>query len=291
MKKILVLGGNHYFGKKLVKRLLNEGRDVTLLNRGNRDDGFGDKVKRIKCDRHDRASLGNAIVENYDIVFDQSCFDYDQAKIACDVINGRVKKYIFTSSVSAYNTYGSSIKEELFDPYTFTFNKKETCESNYGEAKRQAEVSFYKHAKFPVTAVRFPIVLDENDATERLQFHVKKIKNKEPIFFSNIESMIAFISADDAAKALYELSQNEFNGPINVASSEPISLKNCMGEIEEIVGNELILSEEQTVENGSPYNISEDWYMDCSRLEGLGIDLEPISSYLPGMIKSINCNK
>jgi nucleoside-diphosphate-sugar epimerase len=101
--------------------------------------------------------------------------------------------------------------------------------------------------------------------------------------------MITFISADDAAKALYKLSQNEFIGPINVASSEPISLKDCMGKIEEIVGNELILSEEQTEGNGSLYNISADWYMDCSKLEDLGIELEPIKNYLPRMIKSINC--
>jgi nucleoside-diphosphate-sugar epimerase len=288
MKKILVLGGNHYFGKKLVKLLLNEGCNVTLLNRGNREDGFGGRVKRIKCDRHDRSSLEEAIVENYDVVFDQSCFDYDQAKLACDVFNGRVKKYIFTSSISTY-TYGASIKESVFDPYNFSFDKKETSESNYGVAKRQAEVSFYKYAKFPVTAVRFPIVLDENDVTERLQFHVNRIKHKKPIFLSNIESMIAFISADDAAKALYQLSQNEFNGPINVASSEPISLKDCMGKIEEIVGSELILPEEQTEENESPYNISADWYMDCSKLEDLGIELEPINNYLPRMIKSINC--
>ena len=287
MKKMLVLGGNHYFGKKLVKILLTEDWDITLLNRGNRDDGFGGRVKRIKCDRHDKSSLEEAIIESYDVVFDQSCFDYDQAKITCDVFNGRVKKYIFTSSISTY-TYGASIRESVFDPYRYSFDKKETSESNYGVAKKQAEASFYKYAKFPVTAVRFPIVLDESDVTERLQFHVNKIKSKEPIFLSNIESMISFISADDAAKALYELSQNEFNGPINVASSEPISLKNFMGEIEEIVGNKLILSEEQNEENGSPYNISADWYMNCSKLENLAIELEPIKNYLPRMIKSIN---
>ncbi len=293
MKKILVLGGNHYFGKKLVELLLKENLDVTLLNRGNRDDGFENKVKRIKCDRHDKISLEKAIVEKYDIVFDQSCFDYNQAKIACEVFNGKVDKYIFTSSISAYNVSGPSIKEELFDPHTFTFDKKETAESNYGEAKRQAEVSFYKYATFPVTSIRLPIVLDENDATGRLQFHVNRIKNDKPIFFSILDSLISFVSADDAARSLYELSQNEFTGPINVASSAPISLRNCMNEIEKIVGKDLILAKEQTENNNSPYNISEDWYVDCSKLSALGIKLESITSYLPRMVQSISktgCN-
>ncbi|MDD0854324.1 hypothetical protein HBN50_14525 [Halobacteriovorax sp. GB3] len=288
MRKVLVLGGNHYFGKKLVQVLLNEGNQVTLLNRGNLDDGLGDQVSRIKCDRHDRSSLEKAIVESYDVVFDQSCFDYDQAKLACDVFNGKAKKYIFTSSMSAYNVYGRSIKERLFDPLNFSFQTKETVDSNYGEAKRQAEVSFYRYAKFPVTAVRFPIVLDEKDATGRLQFHVNRIKKQEPIYFTNLESKISFISADDAAKALNELSKIEFSGPINVASSDPISLKDLNERISTIVGTPFVLAKTQTEENSSPYNIAEDWYMDCSNLESLGIKLEAIDDYLPKMITSIN---
>lgn len=287
MKKVLVLGGNHYFGIKLVQLLLKAGHDVTLLNRGNRDDGFGDKVKRIKCDRHNADEFKNAITQDYDIVFDQSCFDYDQAKLACHVFNGKVQKYIFTSSVSAYNEYGASIKESLFDPLNFSFEKKETMESNYGEAKRQAEVSFYKYAEFPVTAVRFPIVLDEDDATQRLQFHVRKVLEGKEIFFTNLESKIAFISANDAAYALYELSKLEFAKPINVASSIPISLKDCMGHIENIVGKKLKLASSRNDENVSPYNISEDWYIDCTLLKELGVNLSEIEEYLPKMIMGI----
>lgn len=50
-KRVLVIGGNRYFGKRLVSHLLERGDDVTLLNRGNLDDGFGDRVRRIKMDR------------------------------------------------------------------------------------------------------------------------------------------------------------------------------------------------------------------------------------------------
>ena len=34
MKKILVLGGTRFFGRKLVERLLKEGHDVTIMTRG-----------------------------------------------------------------------------------------------------------------------------------------------------------------------------------------------------------------------------------------------------------------
>jgi nucleoside-diphosphate-sugar epimerase len=287
VRNILVLGGNHYFGKKLVKVLLDNNDKVTLLNRGNLDDGFGEQVKRIVCDRHNKAALTNAITKNYDIVFDQSCFDYDQAKIACEVFNGKVNKYIFTSSVSAYNAYGSGIKEDLFDPNIFQFTQKETMDSNYGEAKRQAEVSFYKYANFPVTALRFPIVLDENDATDRLQYHVTRIRDDKSIYFTNLELNISFVSARDAAKAMFKLSQNDFSGPINVASSKPIRLKKFMGFIETATHKKIILAKERHEDNASPYSIGEDWFMDCTQLEELGIKLEPIEDYLPRMIQAI----
>lgn len=288
MAKVLVLGGNNYFGKKLVQILIDNKNEVTLLNRGNKIDGFEDKVQRIICDRHDKISLEAAIEKKYDIIFDQCCFDYEQAKMACEVFNGKVGKYLFTSSISVYDEYGANINESQFDPHTYKIQKKETMESNYGEAKRQAEVSFYKYAKFPVTAIRFPIVLDENDTTQRLQFHVKKIKDHEEIYFSNINAKMSFISASDAALALYQLSQIDFAAPINVASSKPMSLKLLIKSIETITNSSLIMAKELTDINGSSYNIEEDWYADCSTLEALGIELEAVDNYLPKMIKLIN---
>src|SRR5690606_23217391 len=85
MTKIQVLGGNHYFGKKLVQLLVNDNHDVTILNRGNKDDGLGSAIKRIICDRNESTRFKEAIKEDFDIVFDQCCFDYDQAKLACDI--------------------------------------------------------------------------------------------------------------------------------------------------------------------------------------------------------------
>lgn len=42
--KALILGGNRFFGMKLANLLITEGFDSTLLNRGNLEDGFGEKV-------------------------------------------------------------------------------------------------------------------------------------------------------------------------------------------------------------------------------------------------------
>ncbi len=55
--KILALGGSRFFGKKLVSKLLDAGHSVTVANRGNLDDGFGNRVSRVRTERSISLSL------------------------------------------------------------------------------------------------------------------------------------------------------------------------------------------------------------------------------------------
>ena len=48
---VLVIGGNRFMGLSLVWRLLFGGHRVTVLNRGNLADPFGDRVERVRVDR------------------------------------------------------------------------------------------------------------------------------------------------------------------------------------------------------------------------------------------------
>ncbi len=284
MKSALVLGGNHFFGIKLVESLLEKGFEVTVLNRGNREDPFGERVKRIKCDRTSKNELTKAIDDFYDVVFDQCCFDYPSAKLATEVFQSKAARYIFTSSISAYNQLGSLIKEDLIKVYNTEIENLVTVDKDYGEAKKQAEIAFFKYANFPIVAVRFPIVLDKFDATKRLQFHIEKIRNAQEIYFPNLEAQMSFISADDAAKSLVALSLSDFTGPINVASKTPIALKDFISFIERETGEKFKLAKVKTPENASPYGIQDTWSVDTTLLNSLGIHLKEVEDYLPQMI-------
>ncbi|MBK9322335.1 MAG: NAD-dependent epimerase/dehydratase family protein [Bdellovibrionaceae bacterium] len=55
--KVLVIGGNRFFGRHLVEQLLEDGADVTILNRRNLNDRFGYQVQRLKADRQNHSSL------------------------------------------------------------------------------------------------------------------------------------------------------------------------------------------------------------------------------------------
>jgi hypothetical protein len=134
--KALIIGGNRFFGKRLVTLLLKKGVEVTLFNRGQAKDDFGETVKRIILDRT-KLSSDHPFLTNkkWDIIYDQVCYDGHEAQGACDTFQGKTSRYIFTSTKSVYNV-GRSIKEESFDSTNHSFNKLVDRNEDYGEAKR-----------------------------------------------------------------------------------------------------------------------------------------------------------
>jgi nucleoside-diphosphate-sugar epimerase len=74
--KVLILGGNRYVGKRVAQLFLKNGHEVTLLNRGNIDDGLGANVERILGDKSRLSTLLGR--RQFDVVIDQICMDaYD----------------------------------------------------------------------------------------------------------------------------------------------------------------------------------------------------------------------
>lgn len=95
MREVLVIGGNRYFGKRLIARLLAAGDRVTVLNRGSAPPPPG--VIQLIADRDDEASLAAAVGERtFDVVVDQVCYTPHQAAIARRVFTGRTARYVMT---------------------------------------------------------------------------------------------------------------------------------------------------------------------------------------------------
>lgn len=286
-RQILVIGGNRFFGKRLVEKLIAHGDHVTVLNRGHLDDGFGQKVDRIICDRDDMAKLKSSVqYKTWDVVYDQVCFDAHQAKAAVEIFSGRVKKFIFTSTLSVYAP-SANLHEEAFNPKAHKYDKILSREENYGEAKRQCEAVFFSQGTMPVTAVRFPIVMGPDDYTERLKFYVDKVKNGESLYFPNLETQMSFIHAADAADGLFLLGNIDFTGPVNMASKKPMRLRDLISFIEQTVGKKAIIhSQAKTPDEKSPYGLEKDWFVNIDRALALGFKPAEISEWIVAVIKN-----
>ena len=290
MKKprhILVIGGNRFFGKRLIEKLLKQGDQVTVLNRGQLDDGFGDRITRIVCDRDDVEKLKKSVQHNtWNLVYDQVCYDGHQAKAACEFFSQITEKYIFTSTQSVY-AYGENLSEGVYSPKIHKYDKTLLASEDYGEAKRQCEAVFFSQNQMPIIAVRFPMVVGPDDYTERLKFYVDKIKNSESVYFPNTDARMSLIHSDDAAEGLLFLGNSTFTGSINLASREPLRIKDLIATIEHEVGHKAIV--QNTPKNSdekSPYGLPQDWFMNMNLANSIGFTAKPIQSWLADVVKS-----
>lgn len=286
--KILVLGGTRFFGQKLVENLLADKHEVTIVTRGLSENPFGDAVTHIKVDRKDTVAFTAALLnKKFDVVYDNICYSPNEAKQLCEIFNGSIQKLIFTSTLSTYEANGTAHVEEDFDPYNYGIVMGDTHEFTYGEGKRQAEAVFYKYAQFPVVAVRFPIVMGEDDYTRRLHFHVERVMNAEPIGFVNMDAQMSFIQATEAAKFLAWAATAEIEGPINATANGVISLKDLIALIEEKTNKRAKIALLGTEEIRSPYAIPASWYMKNDKATDLGFTFTNLEDWLPDLVEAI----
>jgi len=292
LKKVLVLGGTRFFGKKLVKLLLENGHDVTIATRGKTGDSFGDKVNRLRIDREDYQSLKSAVGEtNWDLVYDNICYSPKEAEEACEIFSGKVKRYILTSTLSVYEFGDEKRQEEDFNPYSYPIKIGSRSDISYGEGKRLAEAVFFQKANFPVSAVRFPIVLGLDDYTKRLHFHIQQVKDGKPLGMPNVDARLSFINSDEAASFLCWLGNQQVEGPINACSKGELSLRAILSLIEDVVGEEAIVEQHTVEECMSPFGIPEDWYMDTKKAEEAGFIFLELKDWFPALVREISNEK
>ena len=286
---ILVLGGTRFFGKKLVELCIENGHDVTILTRGQSGNPFGTAVKQLIVDRDNHDALENALAHTtWDIVYDNICYSPNEAHTICELLKGKTKKLVFTSTLSTYEVDGKMKKEEDFDPYHYQILMGDQEEFSYGEGKRQAEAVLFKEASFPVVAVRFPIVMGEHDYTRRLHFHVERILHDQPISLPNIDAQMSYITDEEAAEFLYFVGVTPIEGPYNATASGAISLKELLALIEEESGKRakisLVGGDE---ESQSPYGVPADWYMTNAKAEKAGFTFTQLRDWLPNLVKTL----
>lgn len=104
MADVCVVGGTRFFGKLLVKRLLDAGHRVTVVNRGITPDPFGTSVRRLVADLNVPGELAWAVTgERFDAVVHQMCYTSKAAVEAAEAFGDRAGKFVLTSSMEVYN--------------------------------------------------------------------------------------------------------------------------------------------------------------------------------------------
>ncbi len=149
--KALFIGGTGTISTQISKKLIEEGHELYLVNRGNRNDCLPEGGKYLICDVNDEAKLAGMIKdEEFDVVADFIAFEPEQLERDYRLFQGKTKQFVFISSASAYQkplaNYRITEGTPLVNPYWEYSRNKIACEDYL---MRQ-----YREDGFPVTIVR-----------------------------------------------------------------------------------------------------------------------------------------
>ena len=158
--KVLFIGGTGTISTAISRKLLSEGHELYLVNRGNRNDVFGmfPNLHSIICDVSDENALKEAIGDmKFDSVCDFIGFVPEQVERDYRVFRGRTDQYMYISSASAYakplRNYIITEGTSLVNPYWDYSQNKIACENFLMEK--------YRTEGFPITIIRPSHTYDE----------------------------------------------------------------------------------------------------------------------------------
>ena len=164
--KILLIGGTGTISMAITQKLLENGHEVYLVNRGNRNaglaaqlsDGSWNRPKEIRvdiADENEAAKQLDGLV--FDAAADFIAFKKGQLERDYRLFRGKIKQFIFISSAAAYQKpvldYRITESTPQANPYWAYARDKIACE----EYLR----GLYQDEGFPITIVRPSHTFDE----------------------------------------------------------------------------------------------------------------------------------
>lgn len=232
MKKILLMGGNQFLGKRLCEFLLDKGYTVYVLNRGNRPSP--QRAELLRCDRNIKEDLHNSLKYiTVDYIIDISAYTKEQTSLIQEVMVGKYSQYILISSASIYNNMKNIPAKE-----TDAIGANEVW-GKYAEDKYLSEEITIENAEklnFKYTIFRPFYIYGPENNLDRESYMFARIENNIPVFVpDNGEEIIQFGYVDDLCEAVSCSLDNSdfFNQIFNISGNERVTIKDFI----ELCGN------------------------------------------------------
>jgi nucleoside-diphosphate-sugar epimerase len=226
--KALLIGGTGNISLPITRKLLALGWQVTLLNRGSRND-LAPGADHIPCDVHDEQAMKEALAgRQFDVA--AQFIAYHPEEVARDIrlLSGKTRQYVFISSASVYQkplrTAIISESTPLSNPYWTYSRDKIACELLLMDA-------WDKHV-FPVTIVRpshtygpgaLPLAIHGANGPWQV---VRRILDRKPVLIPGDGTSLWTVTwADDFADGFIGLMGNDhaIGESLHLTSEEALS--------------------------------------------------------------------
>ncbi len=262
-KKVLVTGGAGFIGSELVRQLVSQGAQVTVVDslvNGKKEnlDGLLSQVNLAVTDIRDEKSLMK-LLEETDILFHLACLGLRHSlhspeenhevnatatlKLLSLARKARAKRFVYVSSSEVYGT-GQEVPMTETHP---TFPRQV-----YGAAKLAGEGyarAFYESYGFPAVVVRpfntyGPRSHHEGDSGEVIpKFLLRSLALRPLVIFGDGTQTRDFTYVSDTAKGilLAGFRPEAVGQTLNLASGKEISINGLAREVMAVTGREVPL--------------------------------------------------
>src|ERR1700733_348625 len=184
MKKLLILGGTMFVGRAFTERAFASGKyDLTLFNRGKSNANLFPSIKQITGNRETN-EIEQVYKENWDCIIDFSAYYPLTFEKHIAALKGKVKRYIFISTISVFDIgklAGKVIAEEDETHACSEAQKSSRLPDAYGEKKAEMERILLKSDWLDTIIFRPSFIYGKYDWTERFYYWLYRAKFNDQI--------------------------------------------------------------------------------------------------------------
>lgn len=215
--RILLIGGTQFVGRHIAQQALARGHALTLFNRGRTNAGLFAQAEQLRGDRAgDLSALGT---RDWDAVIDTCGYTRKPVAAMCRALAGRVKRYVFISSVSVYKSFAAPNDESsptgaIDDADTDTIDGE-----TYGPLKALCEDEVRSAFGARALIIRPGLIAGPHDPTDRYTYWVARIARArdgdEVLAPESPAAPIQYIDARDLAGWILHCIEQQISGTFN----------------------------------------------------------------------------
>ncbi|MBA4137716.1 MAG: epimerase [Opitutus sp.] len=222
---ILILGGTGFTGPHQVSYALARGHKLTLFNRGRRPKEWPGEVEEITGDR-ETGDLKSLEGREWDVCIDNPTSIPSWVRDVGQVLKGKVKHYIFISTISVYRDDTPPGRDESVATQDYTGadvmkETRDTLRANmalYGPLKAACEREAEKQFPGMTTVIRPSLIVGPGDETDRFTYWPVRIaRGGEILAPGDGLDPVQFIDARDCAEWTIRVAEQRTLGIFNAA--------------------------------------------------------------------------
>jgi 2'-hydroxyisoflavone reductase len=222
--RILILGGTGFTGPHQVRYALARGHRITLFNRGRRPQDWPAGVEELTGDR-DTGDLKSLAGREWDVCIDNPTSVPFWVRDAGRVLAGRVKHYVFISTLSVYADNATPGADETAatlryagrDAMAETRSTLRADMGLYGPLKAECEREAEKWFPGITTIIRPTLIVGPGDETDRFTYWPVRLARGGEVLAPPAEDPVQIIDARDLAEWTIRVAEQRAIGVFNAA--------------------------------------------------------------------------